>query len=498
MDYKVKQWIRRNHMIINLLSAGIGLLLFIIGMSLKSNQQYPEIISVFLSEVGLALITNAVLLALSLLYFKEDDDFKDARRLYKEIGLVSVYDKKSDINDKINNQLLGRHHIKEYDIICCGGLSTLRREQGSQLIDYIQSNDMKIRILTANPNLDYLLQQKIDEESELTTEVTYNTASINNSIQTDIFNLQEWVDKTKKTLKEDKKNNIQIKFYNSLPPLQYHRVGAHVFVGKAFIGKNSQSTPTIEYFDVDSPRSYYHRYTEYFEALWNDPNYAQSSPNAKLNAQLITSDRLINNILKLSCSDICQCLNEENINKVRAVLSICGYPKPLKENELRRFNTNIARGDEVCSLEESNDKSIYGHKIGYSAFNKDQVVGRANKDGKIHFDVTKEPGRYSILSIPLKNNSGTVVANISFEFANDFNDRLGISNNDEVNSSVNSEKSQEVIKRGLTWATLVSMYLGIENTANSSTNQDADASSTVKEFKKSQTEKDTDISAAKS
>ena len=301
MDYKVKQWIRRHHALTNIVFAVLGLALFILGMNLLKNEQY---IPIFLYEVGLALITNAILLALSLLYFKNDDAFENAKHLYNEIGLVSVYDRKSDINTKINDHLLKQQNIKNYDIICCGGLTTLRKEQGGALVNYIKNNDMKVRILTANPYLDYLLQQKIDEESTLTTELTYKTSGISNTIQTAIFELLNWVNDTKQSLPKDKQDNIQIRYYNSLPPLQYHRVGAHVFIGKTFIGRNSQATPTIEYFDVDSPRSYYHMYTTYFESLWNDPNYAQSSPNAKLNAQLITSDSLIDNILKLSCYDI--------------------------------------------------------------------------------------------------------------------------------------------------------------------------------------------------
>ena len=58
MDYKVKQWIRRHHALTNIVFAVLGLALFILGMNLLKNEQY---IPIFLYEVGLALITNAIL-----------------------------------------------------------------------------------------------------------------------------------------------------------------------------------------------------------------------------------------------------------------------------------------------------------------------------------------------------------------------------------------------------------------------------------------------------
>ena len=460
---KLKNWIRRNHRVINIGFAIIGLVLFYIGMS---KTQSPQYVPVFLTEIGIALITNAILLAISLLYFKEDDDYEETKQLYFEKGLIGIYESKAGINDKINNHLLKKHIIKEYDIICCGGLSTLRKEEGSHLINYIMKYNMTIRILTANPSLEYLLQQKIDEERELSTVLTYKTVPIENTIRNAIFDLYEWINHIKETLPDSKKNNIKIKFYSSLPPLQYHRVGSHVFIGQSVVGKNSQGSPTFEYYDVDNSNSFFKQYIKYFESLWNDPNYAQETPYPRLNAQLLISDSLINSILKLSCADLCECLQEPNKNKIRAVLSVCGYPKPQNDGAERRFNTNITRGDEICNINDSNGKTVNGQKEGYQACDEKQVVGRSNKLKKALFQVTGESSRYSILAIPLINNDSKVVANLSFEFDDDFNTILEIEqvtcSDEEQIINISSSKSKEVKKRAQTWAKLLSLYLGIK------------------------------------
>lgn len=471
MEYTAK--LKRYRFIIIIMLAIIGILLFVLGGS-KVNDEDTQYLPLIISEIGLALVSNTVLLFLSFLYYKDDDSLKNARYLYEDVGLVSIYDEKSDINEKINEELLNHHNVKEYDIICCGGLASLRKEQEKlkkkhppkpTLADHVKKSNLKIRILTANPSLDYLLQQKMDEEMMLGKEKTYETTPIRNTIQSDIIELGEWVKSVKEGLPKEKENNIQLRYYNSLPPLQYHRVGNHVFVSKTLVGKNSQATPTIEYFNVDSSRSYYKRYADYFEDLWNDPNYAQTSPNARLNAQLIIGDSLINNILRLACRDICQCLNEGNTNKVRAVLSISDYPKPAIDGKKRRYNTNIVRGEEICDINFSNGESIDGvNKPGYLDHDGDQVVGRANRDQDTKFEIAGEPNRFSILSFPLINNNKDVVANLSFEFDREFNSRLGISDDAIKGSAVNEEKSRIVRQRGSTWATLIGMYLGVNIT----------------------------------
>ncbi len=453
---KFKKWLKRNHTFINIIIAVMGALLFWVGISIDDKN---KTLGLLLTEIGIALITNAVLLAISLLYFKEDDDYDDAKAMYEEKGIVNAYDTKKAMNEKINNSLLPNYKITEYDILCCGGLTSLRKAEGRKLIDYIKKNKMRIRILTANPHLEYLLQQKIDEDCELVDYVTYKTTPVENVIKHSIFDLYEWVCEQRALLPKKLKDNLQIKFYNSLPPIQFHRVGNHVFVGQSVIGANSQSSPAFEFINSDNPSDLFSRYTEYFDTLWDDPNFAQDTPRVKLNPQLIINNKIINNILKLSSSDIASDLDIVNDRGIRAVFTVCGYPKPLEDGKERRYNTNIVRGAEVVNVQESNGQAINGIKIGYYSQDEQQVLGRCISSGEIKFEVTKEPARYSILAIPFKNIDEKVIAAISFEFDSIFNDKLQICEGDiDIR-----DKNAKVIEKAQKWAELLAVYLRIND-----------------------------------
>lgn len=457
MNKKVKKWIQKHHAFINITIAVLGLALFLYGNSGDFAQ--GSTLGVFLSEVGIALITNALLLFVSLLYFKNDDSFDNAKHLYEEKGIVNVYDSKKAMNERINNVLLPNYKVKEYDILCCGGLTTLRKEEGKKLIGYIKDYKMRIRILTANPHLGCLLQQKIDEERELVEYPTYKTTAVDNSIMHSIFDLYDWVRQQRSQLPEYLRDNLQIKFYRSLPSIQLHRIGNQVFVGQSVIGKNSQSSPSFEFENTNNPNDFFSVYTQHFEMLWNDPNYAQDVPNATLDPQLLINDKVINNILKLACLDLASDLGADSESRIGASLTVCGFPRPLEDGRERRYNTNIVRGNEIINVQESNGITIGGNKIGYDARDEKQVVGRCIASGETRFEVTKEASRYSILAIPFKNLDGEVIAAVSFEFDCSFNQRLCIG---DLDLDIR-ERNAAVISKADKWATLLSVYLRISD-----------------------------------
>ncbi len=459
---RVKKWIKRNHLIINILIALIGLAVFVYGSSVRTKN---DTVGTFLLEVGIALITNALLLAISLLYFKDDEDFDEAKALYEEKGLINLYDNKKKMNEQINDNLLAKHNIKEYDILCCGGLTELRKTQGQKLIDYIKKKHMRIRILTANPHLEYLLQQKIDEDRELVSHKTYQTFPVENAIRNSIFDLYEWICEKRKELETDNlQDYLQIKFYNSLPSMQYHRVGNHVFVGQRLVGSNSQSTPSFEFIDSDNPNDPFSRYTNYFDMLWCDPNFSQDTPSVKLNPQLLINNKVVNDILKLSSADIASDLRV-SVDRIRAVFTVCGFPKPLEDGEERRYNTNIVRGSENVNVQQSNGAEKNGKKVGYPAKDPTQVVGRCIASHTTTYEVTGEDSRYSILAIPFCNSEGRcdentgAVAALSFEFDRTLNAALGITDNDH--DIKEKEQAQAVIRKADHWAKLLAGYLQI-------------------------------------
>lgn len=458
---QIKRLIRRHDRFVNIVLFVLGLIFFFIGYYIKS--KYQEMWGDLIIEIGLALITNAFLLFTSLLYFKNDDEVDNARKLFEENGLLCIYESKKKMNEKINDQLLPNYKVLEYDIICCGGLTTLLRERGPELIDYIKENRMRIRILTANPNLEYLLQKKIDEDSVPSTVINYTTTPISNDIRNAIFSLYNWIIEQKALLPNDLKDNLQIRFYNTLPPMQYHRVGNSVFIGQSIIGSSSQSSPAFEFINTNNPNDFFSKFTLNFETLWNDPNLTQPSPKVKLNPQIIINNNIINNILRLSCSDIASDLGVDLPNRIGALFTICGYPKPLEDGKKRRFNTNIVRSGEVADIENgnSNGRTVNGQKIGYEAETEEQVVGKCIKEGAIKFEVTLERSRYSILAIPFKNYDGEVVAAITYEFDTDFNISLQI-REDDVKGTDISSLNRKVIEKAEKWAKLLSIYLHLQ------------------------------------
>ena len=252
--------------------------------------------------------------------------------------------------------------------------------------------------------------------------------------------------------------NLQIRFYNTLPPMQYHRVGNSLFIGQSIIGSSSQASPTFEFINTNNPNDFFSKFTQNFETLWNDPNLTQATPNVKLNPQAIINNNIINQLLSLSCSDISSDLGIDSVNRIGAIFTICGYPKPLADGKQRRFNTNIVRAGDIVNIENSNGRTINGQKEGYYAQDENQVVGRCIKDGAIKFEITRERGRYSILAIPFKNLDNEVVAAITYEFDSDFNDSLGIQENDSAGKDI-VDNNKKVIEKTEKWAKLLSVYL---------------------------------------
>ena len=455
---KIKRWIKRHDTMINVIFLVLGLTFFFLGNNIKENN---EIIGDLIIEAGLAFITNALLLASSLLYFRDDGEADSAKELFNKNGLLCIYESKKKMNEKINNELLPNYNSLEYDIICCGGLTTLLRQQGTDLIEYIKKNRMRIRILTANPNLEYLLQKKIDEDSVPMTNINYTTTPISNEIRVEIFALYTWICEQREQLPVELKDNLQIRFYNTLPPMQYHRVGNSVFIGQSLIGSTSQSSPAFEFINSNNPNDFFSKFTFNFETLWNDPNLTQPTPKVKLNPKTIINNNIINNILKLSCSDIASDFGGNCVNRIGALFTLCGYPKPLSDGKQRRFNTNIVRAAEIVNIENSNGRTINGQKIGYDSQDENQVVGRCIKDGKIKFEITQERGRYSILAIPFKNMDDEVVAAVTYEFDSDLNERLHIRDGDPIGKDIVND-NKKIIDKAEKWAKLLSIYLHIQ------------------------------------
>lgn len=449
--YKMKKWIRKNNTVINVLLIIIGIGLYILGNVYLSNS---PIYFGLIAAIGTNIITNSLLLVISLIYFKDDDEYDKIKNIYEEKGLVGIYTEKNDTYEIINRDYLVNKKIIDYDIICCGGLSTLRKAEGNKIIEYIKNNHMKVRVLTANPNSENLLQFKLDEEMLLSEQKQYNVSPLDNTMKRDIYALYDWVNDVNSTLPDNDK--IKIKFYNSLPSLQYHRVGDNLFVSSRIIGAVSKASPTYEYVNTGNINDGFNMYVTYFEKLWNDPNFAVESPEVNLNPRLLINDNIINNILKLACIDVAKCWEDCNPNAVRASLTVNGYPKPLEDNLLRRYNTNIARGREILDINSSNGEVRNGRHIGYLAKDENHVVGKTIKFGKTNFELITHDEDCAILSIPILNGEKEVLATLNFDFRKELEQCII-----KDNSKTLFEQNDDLLTRAKWWSALIATYLRV-------------------------------------
>lgn len=449
--YKMRKWIRKNNTIINVLLIIIGIGLYVFGnIFLSKSPIYFGLVT----AIGTNIITNSLLLVISLIYFKDDDEYDKIKSMYEEKGLIRIYTEKNDTYEIINRNYLVNKKIIDYDIICCGGLSTLRKAEGSKIVEYVKNNHMKVRILTANPNSENLLQFKLDEEMQLSDKKQYNVSALDNTMKRDIYALYDWINDVNSDLPEGDK--IRIKFYNSLPSLQYHRVGENLFISSRIIGAVSKSSPTYEYVNTGSVNDCFNMYTIYFEKLWNDPNFAVESPEVNLNPRLLINDNIINNILKLSCIDVAKCWDNCNSNAIRASLTVNGYPKPLEDNLPRRYNTNIARGQEILDINSSNGEVRNGRHIGYLAKDENHVVGRTINSGKTNFELIFNDDDCAILSIPILNGEKEVLATLNFDFRKELKQYIY-----QDESKTLTEQNDNLLTRARWWSALIATYLRV-------------------------------------
>jgi len=120
---------------------------------------------------------------------------------------------------------------------------------------------MKVRIITIDPNSEFLKERELVEEE--------NPGAIRNTI----LRLIEWVDVVNSDATED--NKVEIRIYDSLPFDFYMRLDSSLYIGPYMYGLNSQQTISYEY---KRPSRGYEYYSRYFEKLWNDDKFLKE-PN---------------------------------------------------------------------------------------------------------------------------------------------------------------------------------------------------------------------------
>ena len=145
-----------------------------------------------------------------------------------------------------------RHQI---DIVAFG-LSTFRTAQTERQILAHLKKGVNFRILTMDPNSDFVIERERAEEK----------ANIKNSIE----KLIEWADNLNA---KGSRGKIIIKGYNTMTLDFYWRTDNVLYVGPYWYGYDSQLTVTYKFTKGGKG---FQLYSKYFDRLWNDESLSKT------------------------------------------------------------------------------------------------------------------------------------------------------------------------------------------------------------------------------
>ena len=208
-------------------------------------------------------------------------------------GLQQIYFARSEAHIDYKRNGFAKNSC---DIIAFG-LKNFREEIGD-LVKESAKNGLKIRILTMQPDSVYVKQREIEE------------GLAENGIKNTIIDLLKWVEKIRLSLPEtiDKKQAIQVKFYDSLPLDFYCKLDERIYIGPYLAGRESRNIITYEFMEG----AVWKLYTEYFEKLWtNEINGIKPKDNAYIyNVQ--TQEQIVQQILETFCNILVNFVNTKS------------------------------------------------------------------------------------------------------------------------------------------------------------------------------------------
>lgn len=449
MKEDIRILVNKNKFLVHSLVFFVGLLLIWQGAARYDTNKYS---SELLLNLGAALLTSVILVIFYWLYSYKSKSIISAEEIYEQWRLINIYDKKHDINN-VSRRYLKRKSVEHYDIIACGGITALKRNEGELLLERLTSPNsvLKVRILTLNPYSPFLFHLALAEKMDLHAQKSISYDDILNmsrEASDSIMHLCKWIESIKKSGKVPSES-IQIKFYNSLPTLQYHRIGDHLFVSHSSIGNDGIDNHTYEY--AKGGQAFF-KYTSYFDSLWKHSEFSSPNYKPKLFPQLLIGDQKINSLLQYSCRNLAEALgNRKAWNLIRGIVTIVGYP-----TQDRRINTNAAKGADFPVIKNICDEN------GYLAKDPNQVAGNAIAEGKIKFEkIHDKDGKhdhiYAVLAIPLLY-SDAIAGAVVWDFERGLEDFLK-SDKDDDNLL---ERNKDIISEAKKSAIMLSIYLGLK------------------------------------
>jgi hypothetical protein len=240
-----------NAKLVNYLIMSIGIILIIISVNIGTNIVLGQI----LISTGTSLLASTIVVLISSKYLFKQNEIK---KIIEKWGITGIYRTRAHMNEFTNIDL--EKNINKLDIIAFG-LKSFRHSKG-EFIKLKVKQGMKIRILTIDPNSSFLSEREKVEEC------------IDGEIRETIKQLTMWIESLKKYQVSD--NQVEIKFYNSLPLDFYFGLDNSIYIGPYLFGIDSQQTISYSFkYNTEG----YDYYSIYFEKLWNNSEFCSVSKN---------------------------------------------------------------------------------------------------------------------------------------------------------------------------------------------------------------------------
>jgi hypothetical protein len=205
-----------------------------------------------LISVGCSIIASSVISFITTLYLNADSE---ARSVVETWGLKNI-DIRATLNSEINKNL--DNMDKGMDIVALGMKNFLDAKKS--LLERKVKQGCIIRILTMNPNSEFLERRDIEEGNP------------SGQIKHEIENMIQWAREINNDPNRKGSGSIEIRGYSGFPQDMYQKIDGYVYVGSLHFGKVSQQTITYEYKPRSKGADYY---TEYFLSLWEKDSFSE-------------------------------------------------------------------------------------------------------------------------------------------------------------------------------------------------------------------------------
>lgn len=237
--------IKNNEKLLTLIVFLFGILSLVVGIFVPVGSKGSTV----LLGIGCSLISSSMVSYLNAKYAVRDAAYAT---VIDKWGLCAIYSSRQEMNISCDRALqAASKHIEMVGF----GFRSLRDSQDALMKEKAKMG-VHIRIISMNPNSQFLVQREKDE------------LVAPGSIKETILQFNDWISELRSLA--PKSENIQVKYYDSLPQDFYFRVDDHVFVGPYEYGKQSQQTISYEYKGKSEGFKYY---TNYFDKLWNNNDF---------------------------------------------------------------------------------------------------------------------------------------------------------------------------------------------------------------------------------